>query len=192
MVDFNVFRDGGRYHIETSPLICSANQWTGFFMISTSVVKELTSFFTKKGMNNENITLAANGETLPNSCLFWCSKNWGIPQYKHPIPDTINISHLLLKPAGKYENYHSIRLITFPKIYLGLIFWFFSRFELIFAASAIFYDQVLFFAYVFCWNNYYILHGVRGIWVQKVQKNVLLTFLKPISNFQKCYKFISL
>ena len=23
-------QDGGRYHIETSPLICSANQWTGF------------------------------------------------------------------------------------------------------------------------------------------------------------------
>ena len=34
-------------HIETSPLICSANQWTGFYMIWTSVVKELIilSFF---------------------------------------------------------------------------------------------------------------------------------------------------
>ena len=29
--------DGGRYHIETSPLICRANQWTGFYMISASV-----------------------------------------------------------------------------------------------------------------------------------------------------------
>ena len=27
--------------IETSPLICSANQWTGFYMIGTSVMKEL-------------------------------------------------------------------------------------------------------------------------------------------------------
>ena len=27
---FLTFQDGGRYHIETSPLICSANQWTGF------------------------------------------------------------------------------------------------------------------------------------------------------------------
>ena len=33
--------DGGRYHIETSPLICSANQWTGFYMISASVMKGL-------------------------------------------------------------------------------------------------------------------------------------------------------
>ena len=38
-----VFHDGGCYHIETSPLICcSANQWTGFYMIMTSVIKELT------------------------------------------------------------------------------------------------------------------------------------------------------
>ena len=36
-----LFHDGDRYHIETSPLICSANQWTGFFMIMASVMKEL-------------------------------------------------------------------------------------------------------------------------------------------------------
>ena len=35
--------DGGPYHIETNPLICSANQWTDFSMIGTSAVKELTS-----------------------------------------------------------------------------------------------------------------------------------------------------
>ena len=38
-----LFHDGGRYHIETSPLICSAHQWTGFYMITGSVTKELTS-----------------------------------------------------------------------------------------------------------------------------------------------------
>ena len=27
--------------IETSPVICSANQWTGFYMIGNSVMKEL-------------------------------------------------------------------------------------------------------------------------------------------------------
>ena len=32
---------GGRYHIETSPLIYEANQWTGFYMITASVMKEL-------------------------------------------------------------------------------------------------------------------------------------------------------
>ena len=35
------FHDGCSYHIETSPLICSANQWTDFFMIGTSAMKEL-------------------------------------------------------------------------------------------------------------------------------------------------------
>ena len=38
---FNSFMTRGRYHIETSPLICSANQWTGFYMITASVMKEL-------------------------------------------------------------------------------------------------------------------------------------------------------
>ena len=33
--------DGGHYLIETSPLICFANQWTGFYMITASVMKEL-------------------------------------------------------------------------------------------------------------------------------------------------------
>ena len=35
------FHDGGQYYIETSPLICIANQLTGFYMIWTSVMKEL-------------------------------------------------------------------------------------------------------------------------------------------------------
>ena len=34
----NLFHDGGRYHVKTSPLICSAYQWTGFYMITASVV----------------------------------------------------------------------------------------------------------------------------------------------------------
>ena len=29
------------YHVETSPLIYSANQWTGVYKIGTSVMKEL-------------------------------------------------------------------------------------------------------------------------------------------------------
>ena len=31
----------GPYRIETSPLIWRANQWTGFYIIETSVMKEL-------------------------------------------------------------------------------------------------------------------------------------------------------
>ena len=30
-------------HIETKPLICRANQWIGFYMIGTSIMKELTN-----------------------------------------------------------------------------------------------------------------------------------------------------
>ena len=33
--------DAGPYNIDTSPVSCSANQWTGFYMIETSVIKEL-------------------------------------------------------------------------------------------------------------------------------------------------------
>ena len=35
------FHDGCRYHIETSPLICCASQWTGFYMIMAFAMKEL-------------------------------------------------------------------------------------------------------------------------------------------------------
>ena len=41
---FNSFMTEVGYHIETSPLICSANQWTGFYMITASVMKELNEF----------------------------------------------------------------------------------------------------------------------------------------------------
>ena len=34
-----LFHDGDRYHVETSPLICGANQWTGFYMV-TAYMKE--------------------------------------------------------------------------------------------------------------------------------------------------------
>ena len=36
-----LFHDGGCYHVEISPLICGTNQWTGYYMITASVMKEL-------------------------------------------------------------------------------------------------------------------------------------------------------
>ena len=36
-----LLHDGGSNHIEIRPLISRANQWTGFHMIGTSVMKEL-------------------------------------------------------------------------------------------------------------------------------------------------------
>ena len=47
------FHHGGPNHIETSPLICRANQWTGFCMIGTSVIKELKSMSIKTIKNYE-------------------------------------------------------------------------------------------------------------------------------------------
>ena len=38
---FNSFMTEVPYYIETSPLISSANQWTGFSMVGASVLKEL-------------------------------------------------------------------------------------------------------------------------------------------------------
>ena len=35
------FHGGGRHHIGTSPLICGANQWTCFYMITASIMKGL-------------------------------------------------------------------------------------------------------------------------------------------------------
>ena len=41
-----LIHDRGRYHIETSPLIYTANQWTGFYMITASVMKSYkTEYF---------------------------------------------------------------------------------------------------------------------------------------------------
>ena len=40
-IETNPLICGGRYHIETSPFVCGANQWTGFYMIKASVMKEL-------------------------------------------------------------------------------------------------------------------------------------------------------
>ena len=42
--EINFFHAGGPCHIEISPLICAANQWTKFYMIGTSVMKELIEY----------------------------------------------------------------------------------------------------------------------------------------------------
>ena len=38
------FHEGSPYFIETSPLIKRVNQYTGFFTIGSSAMKELTTF----------------------------------------------------------------------------------------------------------------------------------------------------
>ena len=49
--------------------------------------------------------------------------------------------------------------------------------ELVFAVSALFHDQVLFFLCVFCWNNEYFPDNISPIWVKKVcEKNLYWLF----------------
>ena len=45
---YQLFYDEGLYHIETSPSIYRANQWTGFYMIGVSVMKELNASWKAK------------------------------------------------------------------------------------------------------------------------------------------------
>ena len=53
-----LFHDGGSYHIETSPLICGANQSTGFYMITKLKIK-------LKTCENENdLDIFLNGPTI--------------------------------------------------------------------------------------------------------------------------------
>ena len=70
------FHDGGRYLIETSPLICGANQWTGFYMISASIIKGLILWYItyKNGLTHFK-TFATNAEKFLK-CVrpFW--KSW--------------------------------------------------------------------------------------------------------------------
>ena len=57
----------------------------------------------------------------------------------------------------------------FSQILSGIIILgFFSKLELVLAMSELFHDQVLFFVYVFCWNNEYILSNVNRIWVLRI------------------------
>ena len=46
---------GGPYHTETSPLIWRENQWTGFYMTETSVMKELMGSTIKQQLKLENL-----------------------------------------------------------------------------------------------------------------------------------------
>ena len=54
----NSFMTGGPLHIKTSPLICISNQWTGFYMIGTSVREELTT--EKKNSSSQPHTYPAD------------------------------------------------------------------------------------------------------------------------------------
>ena len=79
----SLFHDGGPYHIKASPLICSVNQWTGFCMIWTTVMKKLN-------LHGSNVSIIC-------FCGFWkfminCPLNtefyWALP-WEHTFKKSI-------------------------------------------------------------------------------------------------------
>ena len=51
------FHDGGRYHTENNSFLCGANQWTGFYMITASVMKGLSLSTSNKNFEITNYSL---------------------------------------------------------------------------------------------------------------------------------------
>ena len=62
--NYELFHDGGSYHIETSPLICSAYLWTGFCMIITSVMKNSIIACFRTGQRCNQSTSKINDDTF--------------------------------------------------------------------------------------------------------------------------------
>ena len=79
------------YHIETSPLIYRVNQWTGFYMIETSVMKELNWVLATQSSKNKPGILLLNKNKI--SQCYLVSKNVFI-NASHSF-SLIDISHIL-------------------------------------------------------------------------------------------------
>ena len=70
-ISHQLFLDGGPYHIKTSPLICRVNQWTGYYMIETYVMKELRNpVDTGRKLNVHKIFRKRPGRLLNVLCTF--------------------------------------------------------------------------------------------------------------------------
>ena len=67
-----LFHDGGSYHIGTNSLICSKNQWTDFYIIRTSVMKELMRFLLLLYVYIPRVLISSACATLACS-FFWFS-----------------------------------------------------------------------------------------------------------------------
>ena len=86
---------------------------------------------------------------------------------------------LLYKFLVTHPDFMNHDLVTFAKIYLELIFWkFFSKFELVFAVSVLFHEQVLLFVHIFCWNNEYILLTLLVVFESRAFREKLNSFLE--------------
>ena len=99
-----LFHDGVTYHIEISPMICSVNQWTGFYMIRTSVMKELNPFylfplfrffsaFFSKCCNNGTQQTFTCSKSANRNTMFKVNNNLKTPERRHRGHSGIFIVH---------------------------------------------------------------------------------------------------
>ena len=83
---------------------------------------------------------------------------------------TISSLNLIIhrgRGGGGVAKFHNPSIISFIN--------FFSKVELVFTVSAFFHEQMLFFVFVLCQNNEYILGNTTRIWV-RVKKLRLIDF----------------
>ena len=90
----------------TSPLICSANQWIGFYMISASVVKELKRFCYTKIATFFYVTSSKNQTTWCHLHCFShaCNGTYCIPAQKKTYKCPMNFRTKVLKNEMVPQN----------------------------------------------------------------------------------------
>ena len=84
--DTKLFQDRGPYHIETSPLICCVNQWTGLYMIKTTVMEEL-----KQYVKRRIICLSSVKANHLNESSLYLNRNGSIMSRNIPIRNFFSI-----------------------------------------------------------------------------------------------------
>ena len=101
---FKLFHDGSPYHIETSPLICRANHWTGFYRIRISDMKDLShGFFVIQDIVIEDMIIPYNGK-------------WGAKLFKF----TVKCHKISNKSKNHYpfwKSCHQVIVVTLKEIY---------------------------------------------------------------------------
>ena len=110
----SLFHDRCLYHIKTSPLICIANQYTGFNMIGTSVMKELVLEACLFIINCvKNILYLILQESQPISyCIYgnFCNSIYNMIQHMHLYEELWTLANRTHKHSLYVELNWSIRM----------------------------------------------------------------------------------
>ena len=115
-----LFYDGSPCHTETSPLICFENQWTGFYMIGSSVIKHLSCDdcrnILKIPISNFNASLDLR-QARSNSSVIWilsglCALGVNSDPRKN-LTNAESIQKLLSKEMDDWNNANASLKIEF-------------------------------------------------------------------------------